>query len=334
MSCTCSVPRELEKVPLPDYIIEPPDILLLGALRLVPLPTQEIQPLDKLLIQFPSDPSAINEKDLDNLAKTNRVISDVLTVDPSGTVYLGPRYGRVTVAGLLLDKARAAVEKRLKEVTAKELVDAGKFAVELAESRAGQQISGEHLVRQDGKVVLGIYGSVRVSGLTLEQARVAIEEHLSHYLLNPEVSVDIGGYNSKVYYIIADGATYGDQVTRLPIVGGETVLDALSNTTGLGTVASKSRIWLARPAPAGQGENQLLPVDWDAIVRHGSTATNYQVLPGDRIYIAAQPIVTFNNALTKILAPIEHALGITLLGNTVAHELQGRSSTTTTTTSR
>src|SRR5262249_44946656 len=159
------VPRELAKVSLPDYVIEPPDILFVDALRLVPLPNQEIQPLDKLLVQFPSDPSGISDKDLDNLAKTGRLLSDIVPVDPGGTVYLGPRYGRVTVAGLVLEKARAAIEKRLKEITAKELVDAGKFAVELAESRAGQQIRGEHLVRQDGKVILGIYGSVRVSGM-------------------------------------------------------------------------------------------------------------------------------------------------------------------------
>jgi polysaccharide export outer membrane protein len=317
------VPRELSKIALPDYVIEPPDILIIDALRLVPLPGQELQPLDKLLVQFPADPASINEKDLDNLGKTGRLLSDIVVVDPSGTVYLG-RYGRVSVAGLTLEKARAAVEKRLKEVTAKELVDLGKFTVELAESRAGQQIRGEHLVRQDGKVILGIYGSVRVSGMTLEQARVAIEEHLSHYLQNPEVSIDIGGYNSKVYYVITDGASFGEQVVRLPVTGGETVLDALSQINGLPAVASKSRIWLARPAPAEQPENQMLPIDWDAIVRHASTATNYQVLPGDRIYVSSQPMVAFNNRLAKLLSPLEHVFGITLLGNSTVIALRDR----------
>jgi polysaccharide export outer membrane protein len=46
----------------------------------------------------------------------------------------------------------------------------------------------------------------------------------------------------------------------------------------------------------------------------GSTCTNYQIFPGDRIYVAAQPVITLNNTLAKIVAPIEQLFGVTLLG--------------------
>src|SRR5690348_12424847 len=45
------VPRELAKVTLPTYVIEPPDILLVDALRVVPLPPYRIAPLDILFIE-------------------------------------------------------------------------------------------------------------------------------------------------------------------------------------------------------------------------------------------------------------------------------------------
>ena len=40
-------------------------------------------------------------------------------------------------------------------------------------------------------------------------------------------------YNSKVYYVITEGAGAGDLVARLPITGNETVLDAISQINGL-----------------------------------------------------------------------------------------------------
>ena len=39
-------PRELQKVTLPDYIIEPPDILTIDAVTLVPHPPYRLHPLD------------------------------------------------------------------------------------------------------------------------------------------------------------------------------------------------------------------------------------------------------------------------------------------------
>ena len=45
------IPRELDKVALPPYVIEPPDTLIIDAIRLVPLPPYRIEPLDQLVIQ-------------------------------------------------------------------------------------------------------------------------------------------------------------------------------------------------------------------------------------------------------------------------------------------
>ena len=112
-------------------------------------------------------------------------------------------------------------------------------------NRPMRQIQGEHLVRQDGTVGLGIYGSVFVDGMTIEIAKAVIEKHLSQFLVAPKISLDIAGYNSKVYYVITDLAGFGQRVIRLPITGKETVLDAISQVYGSAPVSSK-RIWVAR----------------------------------------------------------------------------------------
>lgn len=300
-------PRELNKVVMPDYIIEPPDILLIDAVRLVPLPPYRVEPLDSLAI-------------LVTEALPLQPIQGVYVVEPDGTVNLGFSYGTVRVAELTIDEARTAIEAYLKQ-----LIKPGYTVnVALAETRGKQQITGPHLVRQDGKVSLGTYGSVPVAGLTLELAKATIESHLARNLQKPEISIDIAGYNSKVYYVITDNAGYGEAVYRFPVTGNETVLDALSQTFGLPPTASKKRIWLARPLPARSGCDVTLPVDWCAITQRGQTDTNYQVLPGDRIYVQSQPILTFDTSLAKVLNPIERILGVTLLGNSAIRAVDGQ----------
>ena len=54
--------------------------------------------------------------------------------------------------------------------------------VEVVDALPGRPISGERLVRPDGKISLGFYGDVQVKGLTLPQVKVAIIKHLRKFL--------------------------------------------------------------------------------------------------------------------------------------------------------
>lgn len=152
-----------------------------------------------------------------------------------------------------------------------------------------QPISGAFLVRPDGTVGLGIWGSVEINGLTTEQAETAIRKQLAKFAEKVPadaltVTVDVLSYNSKRYYVITDAGGSGEQVVSFPLAGSETVLDAVANVNGLPDVASKRKIWVARPHPTA-GPNQVLPVDWTAITQLGNTKTNYKLFPGDRVYV-------------------------------------------------
>src|SRR4051794_37440296 len=133
-----AVPRELAKVSLPPYVIEPPDILLIDAVRLVPRPPYRAEPLDALAIRvegaFPEQP-----------------IAGVYGIETDGTVNLGFNYGTVPVAGLTVEEARRAIEAQLRGT----LKPGFQVNVAVAESRALQQVRGPHLVGADGTVTLG-----------------------------------------------------------------------------------------------------------------------------------------------------------------------------------
>src|SRR5262249_11471295 len=108
--------------------------------------------------------------------------------------------------------------------------------VEATRSLRDQPIRGQHLVRPDGTLGLGIYGAAYVAGLTLEQAKGVIAYQISQRVQDfdaRDLAVDVLAYNSKVYYVITDGGGFGEQVYRLPVTGYETVLDAVGQISGL-----------------------------------------------------------------------------------------------------
>jgi polysaccharide export outer membrane protein len=137
-----------------------------------------------------------------------------------------------------------------------------------------------------------------------------------------KVNVDVIAYNSKVYYIITDSAGYGDQVFRMPVTGNETVLDAIGQIYGLPPVSSKKQIWVARRTPGDSGAMQILPVDWIGITERGSTVSNYQLMPGDRLYVHSDKWLRLNGFIDKRIGPIERLFGATLLGSQTVNSIR------------
>jgi polysaccharide export outer membrane protein len=297
------LPRELSKVVLPEYTIEPPDILVIEAIHIVPRSPYALRTGDVLAITvlgtLPDAP-----------------VSGAYAVQPGGMVNLGSPYGAVKVAGVTAEQA----QEEIRRVMATHVMDPV-VSVSLLEMSGRQQIAGQHLVGPDGMVTLGSYGSVPIVGLTLAEAKRTIELHLMQFLEDPEVAVDVFAYNSKVYYVITEGAGLGDGVTKFPITGNDTVLDAIANINGLTQVSSK-RIWVARPA--AHGELQIMPVDWQTVSAFGGAGTNYQLMPGDRVFVAEDHLVAFDTSLAKLFAPLERAMGFTLLATGTATRLSGR----------
>jgi polysaccharide biosynthesis/export protein len=306
-----TAPRELSKMLAPEYVISPPDVLSIDAVRLVPQPPYKIAPLDALYIQVTVGGAKEEEK---NQLVPGQPISGLYRVEAEGVINLGFSYGTVPVLGLAIPDAKEAIKTFLKKrFTAADF----EVDVSLAESRAMQFIRGEHLVQPDGKVTLGNYGRVLVAGKTMDQARKSIQDFLADKVLEPEISLDVVGFNSMVYYVVFDLDGQGQRVTRLPFTGNETVLDAISSQElrGLPPGSDRLRIWVSRPIHPEEGHEQVMPVDWQAITKKGSTATNYQLLPGDRLYVAVDPLVEVDGFLARLISPFERVLGIALLGN-------------------
>ena len=99
------------------------------------------------------------------------------------------------------------------------------------------------------------------------------------------------------------------------------MLDAVAKIDGLPQVSSK-RVWIARPCPEDVRKSKIISVNWQAITADGIAATNYQLMPNDRIYIQADSMIAADNFLAKLTAPLERVFGTTLLGVTTAQRVQ------------
>jgi polysaccharide export outer membrane protein len=295
---------------LPEYCIESPDIIQIEVNKLIPKPPYRIDNFDVLEIrsefstpQFPVD--------------------GFYVIDDSGCLELGPGYGKFYVLGSSLDEIKPAIAARVKTAVSKYLgVEAKtpKISIRLARTGGTEQINGFYLVQPGGVINLNRYGMVPVAGKTVLETRQAVEKQLEQFFDSPRVSVNVAAYNSKKYYIVFEGSKDGEDVITMPISGKDTVLDALSQTKNKSP--GNTEIWISRPAPSDFGCEQILPVDFEAICRGASTATNYQIMPGDRIYVAEDGQIAMNNYITKVTDPIYRFLNIANLGTSTVKSLQ------------
>jgi polysaccharide export outer membrane protein len=298
------IPRELDKVTTPMYRIEPPDMLVIDVQQNVSQQSHPLQVGDIVSMNvsgtFPEEP-----------------ISGQYQVGLGGEIDLGYSYGTVQVTGNTVGVAIELVENHLRAQLQKPIA-----SISLTEVAGVQRIAGEHIVGPDGTVTLGQYGSVRLAGLTLEEAQAAIASDLSDDFADPKVSVSVYAYNSKAIYVVTQGGGLGDGLVRLPYTGNETVMDALSQINGLSYVSS-SRMWVARPN-RDSCNSLTLPIDWEAITQQADVTTNYQLLPGDRVFIAHDRLVAFDTMIAKLTSPLERILGFTLLGTGTTARLHGK----------
>ena len=139
----------------------------------------------------------------------------------------------------------------------------------------------------DGTIDLARYGRLIVAGKTIEQVEADVMAAIRTIETGPvdPINVRLVNPQSAVYYVLGEVSSPGS----FPLIGRETVLDAIVAAGGLSDRASMCNIILSRPTPP-DGCRTVLPVCYRQIVQLGDTTTNYQVMPGDRIYVATRSL--------------------------------------------
>ena len=155
------------------------------------------------------------------------------------------------------------------------------------------QIPGDQRVMADGSIDLGKYGRVLVAGLTLEMTENLIRRTIVDTDRDNqdagERKKDRASVNVRLlepvtrYYVLGEVHSPGSY----PLTGNETVLDGILTAGGLTSSAAPCKILLARPTQPCSCR-VTLPVCYREITQLGDTTTNYQLQPGDRIFVATR----------------------------------------------
>jgi protein involved in polysaccharide export with SLBB domain len=148
------------------------------------------------------------------------------------------------------------------------------------------RLPGDQPILPDGSINLGKYGQLQVAGKTVAEVETMVNALVRAQTKDTGfVSVRVVARVSKVYYVLGAVNSPG----AFPLAGRETVLDGILTAGGLTDNASRDNIILARPSKPNCCRT-VLPVCYRHIVQLGDTSTNYQLAPGDRIYVPCKTV--------------------------------------------
>jgi polysaccharide biosynthesis/export protein len=146
------------------------------------------------------------------------------------------------------------------------------------------RLPADQPVLQDGTINLGRYGHVVVAGKTVEEIASLLRSALEASAKDVgRITVRLINRVSKVFYVLGEVNAPGS----FPVQGRETVLDAILAAGGLTDRASRQNIILSRPT-VPDGCRIVIPICYREIVQLGDTSTNYQIAPGDRIFVPSR----------------------------------------------
>jgi polysaccharide export outer membrane protein len=137
-------------------------------------------------------------------------------------------------------------------------------------------------VRPDGKISMSLIGDVLAAETSAESLAELIEEKLTAFIKNPQVTVIVSNPSSADFQsrVRVTGAVNSPQ--SVPFRKGITVLDLVLMAGGVNQFAIPSNAKLYRKV---SGEVKVYGVNLDDILKYGKLETNYMLMPSDIITV-------------------------------------------------
>jgi polysaccharide export outer membrane protein len=135
-------------------------------------------------------------------------------------------------------------------------------------------VSGQFLVRPDGRISVPLIGDVTASGRTPEELEKDIAERLSKFIKDPQVNVGILSVGSKKYFILGEVNKPGS----FPLVVPTNVLEALVNAGGFRDFANQTKILILRGT-------KVLTFNYKQVTGGKKPEQNILLEPGDKIIV-------------------------------------------------
>lgn len=147
---------------------------------------------------------------------------------------------------------------------------------QLSEGRGDASLGASRGSRVDssGSIQLPHLGSVKVTGLSLQQIRDLLQDLFRKYLKKPSVVVEIVEYKSHPLYLIGQFKNSGTYYMDRPL----NLLQGIALAHGLDPSANLRGARLLRG-------NRIVPVDIYSLLHDGDQSQNVMLSAGDTIYV-------------------------------------------------
>jgi polysaccharide export outer membrane protein len=164
------------------------------------------------------------------------------------------------------------------------------------------EFSGVYPVDLEGKIQYKFVGDMEVTGLKKSELEEKIKKQISKYIINPEVSVTILDYKSKVIYVLGEVAKPGKYYMKSESIS---IREAVV-VAGLPTYSAAMRK-CRLITPTEKGKVKTKNVDVFAILYGGELNKNIDMKPGDVLYVPATVMAKVMRVINPVTAPITNA---------------------------
>ncbi|NUR56061.1 MAG: hypothetical protein HOQ29_16570 [Acidobacteria bacterium] len=141
-----------------------------------------------------------------------------------------------------------------------------------------KDMSGDVVVRPDGKISTPLLNDVQAAGLSPDELRVRINEEASRYIEDPNATVVVKQINSRKVFITGEVEKPGAYVLTGPM----TVLQLIANAGGFKEYAKRGDIVIMRTE---SGRQIQLKFDYSAVVAGRKLQQNVELKPGDTVVV-------------------------------------------------
>jgi polysaccharide biosynthesis/export protein len=141
-----------------------------------------------------------------------------------------------------------------------------------------KEMSGDVVVRPDGRISLPLLNEIEAAGQTPDQLRERIEKSAAKFVAEPNATVIVKEINSRKVFITGNVGKPGSY----PLTGDMTVLQFIAAAGGLLEYADTKNIGILREV---EGREQRLTFNYRDVSRGRNVQQNIQLKPGDTVVV-------------------------------------------------
>ncbi|WP_370849641.1 polysaccharide biosynthesis/export family protein [Megasphaera sp.] len=152
------------------------------------------------------------------------------------------------------------------------------------------------VVRPDGTVSFPLVGIIHAEGMTVSQFTDVLQQGLSQYIVNPDVSVNITKLGRMRVYVFGEVRKPG----AVELEKGHTIIDAIGAAQGFTRDTAKKKIYLIHQ----DQPKSLIPINLNNMLKTGNMSQNLVMREGDILYLTKNHRIDFARDIAPIFSSI------------------------------